>query len=156
MHLSTIFPLSAAVYASIALIYKQKIGMYILAPILHRFISFRYKKYSYPKQLRHDMKFLGYKVWPMSALNEMRKLTNQIKKILPEITCPVLFIHAQGDKLSPISNIHLVYDSIASLIKKKLIVKNANHNLFLPSPDQKFIFDNIIPFINKNKPREVQ
>ena len=147
MHLSTIFPVNAAVYASIALIYKQKIGMNILAPLLHRFISFRYKKYSYPKDIREKINFMGYKVWPISGLNEVRKLTNQVKKQLSTIKCPVLLVHSKSDLLTKTENLDFAYNSISSLNKEKFIVNNAGHNLFIQNPDQKLIFEKISSFL---------
>ncbi len=56
----------------------------------------------------------------MSAVNEMRKLTNLVKKELPKIKCPALVIHSTKDILSLQSNISLVYDTISSKIKKNL------------------------------------
>ena len=55
----------------------------------------------------------------MSAVNEMRKLTNKVRKELYQINCPALIIHAAQDKLSPQSNVPLVYNSISSEIKEK-------------------------------------
>ena len=104
---------------------------------------------SYPKAIRDELDYLGYKVWPISAANEMRKLTNKVQKELPEIKCPALVIHSAKDMLSPRSNISLVYDNISSEIKEKFIVHQANHNLFINNPDQEQIFQKINSFFNQ-------
>ena len=95
------------------------------------------------------LEHFGYDVWPLTALNEMRKLTKEVIKVLPIIKCPSLVIHSKADLLSPQSNISLVYDTISSENKEKMIVENGGHNLFVSNPDQKNIFKNISVFLNQ-------
>jgi len=149
LHLSSVFPLNAAVFASTVLEFKDFIGPRVLTPIFHRIVPFRDKRKSYPKAVRNNYDYLGYKVWPMSAVNEMRKLTNLVKKELPAVKCPALIIHSTKDILSLQSNISLVYDNISSEIKEKFIVHQANHNLFINNPDQEQIFQKINSFFNQ-------
>ena len=149
LHLSSIFPINAAVFASTVLEFKDYLYTRILTPIFHRIVPYREKKMSYPKAIRDKFDYLGYKVWPISAVNEMRKLTNKVKKELPEIKCPALVIHSAKDMLSPQSNISIVYNNISSEIKEKFIVNQANHNLFTNSPDQELIFQKINSFFSQ-------
>ena len=149
MHASALFPLNAAVFASTALQFKNNFNVRIMTPLFHRLLPYRLKEKIFPKDLWDTMEFMGYDVWPLTAVNEMRKLTNKVRAILPIIKCPALVIHSEADILSLQSNISLVYDTIASKNKEKLIVKNANHNLFTSNPDQQIIFQNIIKFFNK-------
>ena len=149
LHLSSIFPLNAAVFASTVLKFKDPFSIHILTPLFYRLLPFRDKRKSYPKNIRHKIYSLGYQDWPMSAVNEMRKLTNQVKQTLPNVKCPAMVIHSAKDKLSIPDNISLVYDNISSEIKEKLIVKRANHNLFVSNPDQDLIFQKIASFFNR-------
>ena len=149
LHLSSVFPLNAAVFASTVLEFKDFIGPRVLTPIFHRIVPFRDKRKSYPKAVRNNYDYLGYQVWPMSAVNEMRKLTNLVKKELPAVKCPALIAHSERDILSLQSNIALVYDNISSEYKEKLIVKNATHNMFITNPDQDLIFKKIASFFNQ-------
>ena len=149
LHLSSIFPLNAAVYASIAIKFKDKISTHILTPLFHRIIPFRLKKYSYPKALRANLQSLGYNVWPMSAVNEMRKLTNYVKPELSSITCPSLLIHSNVDQLAPIENMKFVYDSISSKQKEKIFLDKATHNMFILNPDRGIIFEKIASFFKQ-------
>jgi len=149
LHLSSIFPLNAAVFASTVLKFKDYFSTRVLTPIFHRLVPFREKRKSYPKDVRDKYNYFGYQVWPMSAVNEMRKLTNQVKKSLPAVKCPSMVIHSTRDKLSIPENISLVYDNISSEIKEKLIVTQASHNLFVPNPDQDLIFQKITSFFNQ-------
>ena len=149
LHLSSVFPLNAAVFASTVLEFKDYLGPRILTPLFHRIVPFREKKLSYPKAIRDELDYLGYKVWPMSAVNEMRKLTNKVKRELHKIKCPALIIHSTKDILSLQSNISIVYDNISSEIKEKFIVNQANHNLFTKSPDQELIFKKINSYFSQ-------
>ena len=149
LHLSSIFPLNAVVFASTVLQFKDVISTRILTPLFHKFIPFRDKRLSYPKNIRDTFKYFGYSVWPMSAVNEMRKLTNKVKKELYDVNCPTLVIHSELDYLSLLSNASLVYNSISSKIKEKLIVKQAGHNLFVSNPDQDIIFQKVTSFFNQ-------
>ena len=151
LHLCATFPLTAAVFASTVLEFKDYLGPRILAPIFHKLIPFRKKEMIYEKNVRENLNFCGYDVWPLSAVNEMRKLTNVVTKELHKIKCPSLIAHSKIDTLSPQSNIKLVYNNIASKTKEKLILDKAKHNLFLDSPDQKFIFNKIASFFHKNR-----
>ena len=149
LHLSSIFPLNAVVFASTVLQFKDVISTRVLTPLFHKIIPFRDKRLSYAKNIRDTFNYFGYSVWPMSAVNEVRKLTNKVRKELYLVNCPALIIQASQDKLSPQSNVPLVYNSISSTIKEKLIVKQASHNLFVSNPDQKIIFQKITSFFNQ-------
>ena len=146
---SSIFPFNAAVFASTVLEFKARFDVRILTPLLHRLHPYTLKKKLYPKEVQDTIEFFGYDVWPLTALNEMRKLTNKVRKVLPTIKCPALIIHSEADTLSPQSNISLVYDTISSENKEKLIVKKSLHNLFATNPDQEIIFKNIVEFFNR-------
>ena len=149
LHLSSIFPLNAAVFGATVLQFKDYFGTRVLTPILHKIIPTRKKSLSYPANIRNKIKYYGYPVWPMSAVNEMRKLVNQVIKELPQINVPALIIQSENDTLQLPSNTSLVFNSISSHIKEKLIVKNVGHNLFDTSPDQDMIFQKVEIFFNQ-------
>ena len=146
---SSIFPFNAAVFASTVLEFKDKFDVRILTPLFHRIHPYTAKEKIYSKKIRNSLEHFGYDVWPLTALNEMRKLTNKVRQVLPMIKCPSLVIHSNKDLLSPQSNLSLVYDSISSENKEKLIVEKTGHNLFLSNPEQKIIFQKIVEFFNR-------
>ena len=158
LHLSSIFPFNAAVFASTVLDFKNKFSVNILSPLLHRLFPSRHKLKTY-KQKTYKQKtlvkdkhgsiiFFGYQEWPSSAVNEMRKLTNNVRNKLYLIKCPALIIHSKADLLSPQSNFSLVYDSISSENKEKFIPSQAGHNLFAKNPEQEIIFKKVTKFLN--------
>ena len=151
LHLSSLFPLNAAVFASTVLEFKDYLGTRILTPLLHKLIPFRPKRLSYSKKIRDELSFFGYKVWPMSAVNEMRKLTNLVKTELPRVKCPALQLHSKIDLLAISDNISLVYDSISSETKKQVLLEKVGHNLFVDSPDKEIIYTEVRDFFTRHK-----
>ena len=149
LHLSSIFPLNSAVFASTNFNFKNKFSVHVLSPLLHRFFPYREKHKTYSKKLQNSFMAFGYQVWPTRAVNEMRKLTNKIRKKIPLVKCPALIIHSKADLLSPQSNFSLVYDYITSKNKEKFIPNQAGHNLFAENPEQEIIFQKVAKFINK-------
>ena len=143
---ASIFPVKAAIFASTVLDFKEHIGVNYLIPLVYRFYPYRPKKKSFTKK---NLEFFGYDYWPTAALNEMRKMANNTRKILHEVTCPALVIHSRADLLSPQSNISLVYDNINSNYKEKFIVEKSGHNLFAEGPNQDIIFQKVSEFLLK-------
>ena len=117
LHLSTVFPLNAVVFGATVLKFRNYIGTRVMTPIFHKIVTTRAKELSYPKNIRGNLKYYGYPVWPMSAVNEMRKLTNKVKKELHLVNAPALIIQSEQDKLQLPSNTTLVYNLISSKIK---------------------------------------
>ena len=151
MHIASLFPINGAIFASSAINFQHKFQANILVPLLHKIYKYRPKKFSYPKNIRNDIKFMGYDVWPMSALNEFRKLTVHVKKELNKIQCPTLFIHSNIDLLSQKENVNFIANNISSKHKDFFWVNNIGHNLFIQSQDQNNIFLKIQSFINEYK-----
>ena len=149
LHLSSMFKFNASIFASTVLDNNNNISIHVLAPLLHRVFPFRSKYKLIPKEKRNKITFFGYDVWPSSAVNEMRKLINRVRKELSKIKSPSLIIHSKVDLLSPQSNISLVFDSIKSEHKEKLILENAGHNLFARNPHQEKIFKKVSSFLKK-------
>ena len=149
LHLNSIFKFKASVFASTALNSNNNFSIHVLAPLFHRFFPFRKKHKTFSKKIRPNLTFMGYDVWPSSAVNEMRKLTNKVRKKLSKVKSPALVMHSKADLLSPHSNLSLVFDNIQSQHKEKLILKKAGHNLFVKNPEQEKIFKTISSFLKK-------
>ncbi len=149
LHISSIFNVNAAVFASPTLNYNNNFSVYVLAPLLYRFFPFRDKRKTFSKSLRAKLDFFGYDVWPAAAVNEMRKLTNKVRKKLSQVKCPAMIMHSKIDTLSPLSNFSLVFNSIQSNQKEKIILEKAGHNLFAKNPEQKIIFNKVLTFLKK-------
>ena len=143
LYLASVFPLNGCVVGGTVLKFRNPIAINYLVPLIHRII----KTSSKPIQYNPKIKFYGYTKYPLSALNEFRKLNKVVKDKISKITVPTLIIHSNSDKMSIKKNIDIVKNSIKSVNKKILIVEQSHHNLFDTNPDQSLIFEQILKFI---------
>ncbi|MAX09255.1 MAG: hypothetical protein CMG13_00110 [Candidatus Marinimicrobia bacterium] len=148
LYMASLFPLNAYVVGGTVLNFKNPFETNFLVPLLCNFIKIQPKK----KQLKaNNVKFYGYKAYPLIALNEFRKMIKIVKPLLPKIKTPGLIIHSNNDQMSLKNNLDILEDSIQSQYFNKLIVEKAHHNMFDENPDQEIIFSNILNFLNKFK-----
>ena len=148
LHLATLFPLTSMIEAAVVFQFKNEFNVRVLVPLLNSLITKKNKftQYNDGKKL----KFHGYSEYPMKALNEMRKLTNDVRPRLPQVKCPTMLIHTKSDLTSMMENYHIVKDSISSKKQTDLILEASTHNLFVGGQEQTFIFENVLTFLNEN------
>ena len=123
IYLATKFQLSGAVFAATVLKFNNEFKIRILNTISHSFFPKIDKRKTYNKKSRDTYDYYGYDVYPLTGLNEMRKLTNIVRPILNQVTSPALIIYSKRDVLSLRANFDIVFDNIAcaaSSITKKL------------------------------------
>lgn len=72
-------------------------------------------------------KEIHYQTMPLRSIHEIQKGLKLLKKRLPFIYAPVLFIHAAEDHVIDISSMERCYHLIGSTIKSKIILKNSYH-----------------------------
>ena len=130
--------------------FKNEFNVRVLVPLLNWLITKQSKVAQYKKVGGKKLKYFGYTEYPMKALNEMRKLTNDVKPRLSQVKCPTMFVHTKNDLTSMMENYHIVKDSISSEKQTDLILKKSTHNLFAEGPEQTFIFENVLTFLNEN------
>jgi len=150
LHLASMFPLNGIVAAATVLTFKQSFKINFLVPLFSKIIKKRPKHKEIPEKNIINWGSYGYNHWPNIALNEYRKMTFQIIKELPKVTCPTLLIHSQMDILSLMKNYYLIKDNIKSKQISSLIVDNSPHTILDIGDDREMIFNNILSFINKN------
>ena len=148
LHLASLFPITSLISAATVFKFRNEFNVRVLVPLLSWLITKRDKSSQYKNG--EKMNFHGYSEYPLKALNQMRKLTNLVRKSLKEVKCPTLLIHSKNDLTSNEKNLHLVESEISSVIKQKLIIEKASHNLFSSSDEQSIIFDKVLLFIKAN------
>lgn len=148
LHLATLFPLTSMIEAAVVFKFKNEFNVRVLVPLLSWLITKKNKFTQYEDGKK--LKFYGYSEYPMKALNEMRKLTNDVRPRLPQVKCPIMLIHTKNDLTSIMENYHIVKESISSEEQTDLILEASTHNLFVGGKEQLFIFENILTFLNKN------
>ena len=147
LHLASLFPVNKLIIASPVMSFKSPFKVNVLVRLLNK-VVIKQKKGGHQTGLNTISHYSGYDYYPLIALNEFRKMNDFVYKRLPLVTCPLLYVHSNGDRKSLSKNIDMILDPIKSKQKEKLIVEKASHHLFYDNPDQKLIFDTINNFID--------
>ena len=142
LYLASIFPLNGCVVGGTVLKFRNQLTVNYLVPIIHRIVKTSNKPIKYSP----NTKFYGYPAYPLSALNEFRKLIKVVMEKISEITIPTLIIHSNSDYMSSKENMNIVKNSIKSINKKILVVEKSHHNLFDANPNQSLIFKEVLNF----------
>tara|TARA_B100000953_G_scaffold205635_1_gene169613 strand:+ start:131 stop:916 length:786 start_codon:yes stop_codon:yes gene_type:complete len=153
LHLGTIFPLEGIVAASAVFKFKNEFDVRVLIRLFHRFKKHIPKKSTFnPNQLKvlHN-KFYGYTHYPLSAVNEMRKMVDKVQPQLSKISSPILLINSTIDQTAKFENHLIIKKSLTTKKVKTLILHNTGHNLFdTKSDEKKQIFVSVDNFIKDN------
>ena len=153
LHLGTIFPLEGIVAASAVFKFKNEFDVRVLTRLFHRFKKYIPKKSTFhPDQLKVlRSEFYGYTHYPLTAVNEMRKMIDKVKPQLSKISSPILLINSTVDQTALFKN-HLIIKKLLTTKKlKTLILHNTGHNLFDTKSDEKTqIFTSVGSFIKDN------
>ena len=147
LYIASLFPINGFVVGGTVLKFKNPFEINFLVPLLHRLIPIRQKK---KVNKNNNVKFYGYKSYPLVALNQFRKMNKIVIPLLKKIKTPGLAIHSKSDRMSLKMNLNILEKHIKPKYLEKLIVDKAHHNLFDENPDQKKIFNKILQFLNSN------
>jgi len=92
---------------------------------------------------------LTYSVFPTRGVLETDRLLTQMRRVLPQITIPVLVIHSQRDRGVPIDNAEKLVDAIGKYKVETLILEDSGHVVLL-EPERERAAKKIITFIQTN------
>jgi carboxylesterase len=87
---------------------------------------------------------------PWISLNELRKLSNNVRQNLNKITAPCLCLHAYDDDIAHRRNSEIVYNSISG--DKKLIWLYKSYHMITIDNDRKQVIQESLKFINEYAP----
>tara|TARA_B100001029_G_C15063775_1_gene461301 strand:- start:398 stop:1162 length:765 start_codon:yes stop_codon:yes gene_type:complete len=147
LHLASLFPIECVVSAAAVFHFRDHKKLKYLNSLLCTLFPIRKKINFVKKELRKNIILHGYNNWPMIALNEFRKMNIQVKNDLQKIKCPILILHANKDQASIPINIDIIKNNVQSNIKVVKYYNYATHNIFVKSPDQMLIFNDIKLFL---------
>ena len=71
----------------------------------------------------------SYDDWPMAALHELQKLTREVKRLLPQVTPPLLVICSSGDETVHPDSAQYTYDHAGSADKELVTLHGCGHVL---------------------------
>ena len=69
----------------------------------------------------------------MFATHELLKLSRQVQRLLPQVTCPLLVIHSTLDRSIHPNSAPLTYDRAGSTDKELVTLHNSGHCLTVDS-----------------------
>jgi len=150
LHLGTVFPLEGLIAASPVIEFKNEFHVRVLTRLFHRFKKSIPKNSTFqPDQLKVlNTKFYGYSHYPLSALNQFRKMVDKIKPTLPKIKSPVLLMHSKIDYTAIFKNHNLIKDLLTTKQLSTLVLNESSHNLFdTDSNEKKQIFSTVDNFV---------
>lgn len=73
----------------------------------------------------------SYAVNPVPAVHELLKLIGQTKRILPQVTCPLLILHSIRDQIIDSASAQFVYKGTGSTDKQIFMLDNSGHVITL-------------------------
>jgi carboxylesterase len=112
----------------------NKIALHILKPFKKTIVKEKGVEDYY-----RENKLYSYTKWSVSASFEMLKLVKEVKKILHEITTPVLILQGDEDKLIPTFSGEKFLKDISSDKKQLGWIKEGNHLLATGKKNQEVI-----------------
>lgn len=87
-----------------------------------------------------------YEKTPLVSVHELVDLIEDVKKILPKVTAPILIMQGEEDHTVQPRSARFIMDNVGSSIKKIITVPNAGH--LLPFDEQReFVFDATLGFL---------
>lgn len=72
-------------------------------------------------------KLRSYDRFPLKAAHELFRLLEHVRDDLPEITAPILIMHAKEDHTVPFENAQEIYDRVSSTDKRKVDLEQSYH-----------------------------
>jgi carboxylesterase len=121
--------ITGAIVYSPAVILRDKTSR--LAPIAKYFVKETPKGPDDFVDKRAVPRLWDYAVNPIPAVHELLKLMKQTRRILPQVTCPLLILHSTRDQIVDPASAQLVYDKAGSTDKEILILENSGHVITL-------------------------
>ena len=147
LYLSSLFPLNGFVVGGAVLKFNNPFTTNFIIPVICNIVKKKRKsKFNKSK----NIKFYGYKEYPLVALNQYRKMNKFVLPLLKKISAPGLIIHSYADSMSIKENVNIINNTINSKEVETFYVKRAHHNMFDDNPDQKIIFQKILKFLNNH------
>tara|TARA_X000000368_G_C23023152_1_gene708952 strand:- start:164 stop:952 length:789 start_codon:yes stop_codon:yes gene_type:complete len=152
LHLGSLFPVDGIIAASALFQFKNEFNVRVINRLFHKIKNVMPKQSTFnPDQVKvKRIKFYGYNYYPLSALNEMRKMVDQVRKKLHKISSPILLIHSKVDLTAPIDNFQIIQNHLKTKHLETLVLEKTGHNVFdTELEDKELIFNTVNQFIDK-------
>lgn len=144
--------LAGAILYSPALLVAER--LLYLTPILKYLIPTRPKASNDDGDLTDPeakLRSWSYEENPVFAAHELLKLIHRVRRLLPQVTCPLLFVHSTLDRSIHPKSVQFTYGRVGSADKEVLALHNSGHNLVVDS-EREFVAEETYRFISDRAP----
>ncbi len=91
----------------------------------------------------------AYDKTPLVSVHEIVDLIDDVKKILPNVTAPILIVHGEEDHTVQPRSARFIMDNVGSKVKRVVTVPNSGH--LLPfAEEREFVFDVTLNFLSSS------
>jgi carboxylesterase len=97
-----------------------------------------------------DLRLWSYEENPVFAAHELLKLIRQVRRLLPQVTCPLLIIHGTLDQAIHPNSARHTYERVGSTDKELVTLRNSGHCITVDS-EWKFVAEKTYEFIQTHQ-----
>lgn len=90
-----------------------------------------------------------YTRFPTRAVAQMYALIRQVQRELPQVTAPLLLIHARHDEVVALPGAEYIWRRVSSTDKERMVVERGGH-IITEDYDKDVAFEHIVTFLNKH------
>ncbi len=101
--------------------------LYPLLPVLGTFLPAIRKGPPVWVDMEAEKSRVQYDAYPLRSVYEFGAMVKEMRPRLSKVTAPALLIHSLDDNFIPPSDMHHIHDSLGSVDKRMVQVKNSNH-----------------------------
>ena len=91
---------------------------------------------------------IGMDNYPLNCVDGLLKLSQNVRRNLKKVTCPVLCIHSKFDNLSSTKSAEVVLKGVSSKIKKYVELKDSYH-MVLYDNEKELVMNTVKEFLSK-------
>ena len=93
--------------------------------------------------------------YPLNCVDGLLKLSNNVRKNLKNVNCPVLCIHSKYDNLSSPKSAKVVLNGVSSKIKK-YVELNDSYHMVLYDNEKEFVMNTVKEFLDELIPEKIE
>lgn len=99
----------------------------------------RFYKNASSRKFSNKVLLFGSPFFPLVCLYQHHLFSKVVKKEMPHVTVPILIIHAKEDDMTSLKNANYVYNNIASINKRLVILEDSYHMIVIDKEKDKVV-----------------
>lgn len=104
---------------------------------------------------RAESRLWHYDFFPVPAAHELLRLIREVRRLLPQVTCPLLVVHSTGDQTIHPDSARYTYERAGSTEKELVTLHNSGHCLTVDS-EWEDVAERTYRFIREHLPENVR